>query len=886
MSRIRGAKPALVLSAFLAAVWAPAGAQQPAGERRQVFPPPGASSAAEAKAAPASEPLRTAVDRPIDVRDIRLDLAVDLPKKTVEGTATLQLRSLRPVKHIELDAVAFQVKKVTLASGGGSPQPAAFSHDGKKLKVLLESPWQAGQEATLTVEYHIHEPKAGLHFFGPTADDPKAPLCVWSQGQPVGNRSWIPCVDEPDQRQTTQMVVTVPEGYEVISNGTLVDRKTNADKTVTFNWRQDKPHPSYLVTLVVGPFDVVREEWDGLPVLYYVPRGHKDHVAATFGRTRDMLAFFSKRFGIHYPWDKYAQVVAYRFGGGMENTSATTMGDIMHDERSALDRNSDGIISHELAHQWWGDLVTCRDWSHLWLNEGFASYAEALWDEHARGGDDYAYNMHQKAAGAIRDGKSRPVVDRHYPDPSAMFDGRSYPKGAWILHMLRRRLGDDAFWQGVQKYGSEHRLQSAETADFRRTLERVSGRNLERFFYDWTERPGSPVVEVATEYLPATQQARVSVKQTQSGEPFHFPFTMLIHCAGASSPVPVQQDVTDKEYTFLVPLPGPPTLVEVDPEQTLLGEIKEVQGRDLWVAQLSAPGVATRLRAVQHFRESKSPEDREVLAAALGRAKFWGVQSEIAAALAVQGGDRAREALLEGIHSANPRVRRACMEALGKLPANRQVAEAAARVLHDGEPSYAVCGAAMTTLARHRGKDAVGVLSAWLSRPSYNDTLRASALTALGYTGDATVLEVLLDSTKPPAPRATRAAALRGLIQLAGKIKPNDEQRKRVLAELTSVLEGDDFRAQFAILSAVGELGTLGPALLPAVEKVVSNAPNERLRGLARRSAESLRTQAKADSSGASDEVRLLREKVQRLEREQAELKERLRRLEKTGSRQ
>src|SRR5262249_1110181 len=159
-------------------------------------------------------------------------------------------------------------------------------------------------------------------------------------------------------------------------------------------------------------------------------------------------------------------------------------------------------------------------------------------------------------------------------------------------------------------YGSGHRLQSAETADFRRTLERVTGRNLERFFYDWTERPGSPVLEVTTEYTPATQQARVVVKQTQSGEPFHFPLPILLHCAGASKRVVVQEDVTDKENTFLIPLPGTPTRVEVDPEQAVLGEIKETKGRDLWAAQLlHGSSVPVRLRAVRHFRDSKSDED-------------------------------------------------------------------------------------------------------------------------------------------------------------------------------------------------------------------------------------------------------------------------------------
>ncbi len=859
-------------------------AQQRPAERRPTSPAVDAPAAgAERSASPAVEPLRTAVDRPIDIKDIRLDLRVDLDKKIAEGTATLQVRSLRPLKHIELDAADFRVRKVTLAPANESPRPAQYTHDDNKLTILLPTAWSTGQEATLHVDYRVENPKEGLHFFGPTAAEPDTPRIVWSQGEPISNRHWFPCIDAPDERQTTEIVVTVPEGFEAISNGKLVTRKRSSDgKTVTFDWKQDKPHPAYLVTLVVGQFDVVREEWDKVPVLYYVPRGKKDQVATTFARTREMLTFFSKRFGIQYPWDKYAQVVAYRFGGGMENTSATTMGDILQDQRSILDRDSDGIIAHELAHQWWGDLVTCRDWSHLWLNEGFASYAEALWDEHRHGSDAYAYNMYQKASPAMSGGKTRPVVDRRYPTPMSMFDGRSYPKGAWVLHMLRRRVGDDDFFKGVQQYGSEHRLQSAETADFRRTMERVTGRNLERFFYDWTERPGNPVLDVITEYAPATQQVRVVVKQTQSGEPFHFPLTLLLSCSGADKPVVVEQEVTEKENTFLIPVPGTPTRVEVDPEQAVLAEIKETKGRDLWAAQLlEGSTVPVRLRAARHFRSSKNEEDRELLVRALSEEKFWGVQTEIASALAALGGEKVREALLEGCRNSNPRVRRACMQALGNLPTDRHIAEFAAEVLRKVDPSYGVCGAAMMTYVKHKGKDAVAVLSPWLSRPSHNDVLCASALEAMAQTQDPAVLDSLLTYAKPGHPRNSRGAALRGLIRLASKGKLNEEQGKQIQSLLIDSLQGDDMMVQAAVLNASTELGPLASVLLPSVEKLSQDAPNERIREMAKQTAEKIRGQQKSADGSSSGEVKQLRAEVERLKREQADLRERLKKLEK-----
>jgi aminopeptidase N len=798
--------------------------------------------------APSAEPLRTAVDRPIDIRKIRLELRVDLSKQTVQSRATLQVRSLRSIKSISLDAVAFEVTKVSVGSGSHE-KPAQFNHDGKKLVIQLESPWPAGRDGTFHIEYRVREPKDGLHFFAPGKTDYEAPLEVWSQGEPTSNRYWIPCIDEPDQRQTTELVVTVPPGFDVVSNGTLIERKENPDdRTVTFDWRQDKPHPSYLVTLVVGQFDVVREEWDGIPVEYYVPRGRKDDVARSFGRTREMLSYFSKLFGVHYPWTKYAQVVAYQFGGGMENTSATTLGEMaLKDERSMLDSTPDWLISHELAHQWWGDLLTCRDWAHLWLNEGFASYAEALWDEHQGGAEEYDYNLFGKAEGAISGGKSRPVVDRHYPTPGSMFDGRSYPKGAWILHMLRQRLGDEAFWKSIHHYANEHRLQSVETTDFRRTLERETGRNLERFFYDWTERPGNPVLEVTTDYLPESRQARVTVKQTQPGEPFEFPLTIVFHGDGEGKLTPIEMEITGKEHSRLVGLPEPPAFVEVDPHQAVLMELKEIKGHSLWKAQvLRAPSVVCRIRAARHFGESKVDPDREILAQALASEKFWGVQVEIAKALANSGGRISRDALLRGIRHANARVRKSCVENLGNFTHDETVAEALKGVLHNRDRSYAVEGAAMAAYARQGQKDTVTVISPWLTRPSNNDVLRSAALAALGDSKDLSALESLLDWAQPGKPQNARTSALRALIKLLQSTEPRTEQRRDVLKTYMAALEGGSGPVRSTVLPGLSNLGAMATSALPLLDKMSRDEPNEFLRRTARETADKIRGNSKA----------------------------------------
>jgi aminopeptidase N len=830
---------------------------------------------------PPVEKLQTAGDRPIDIKHIRLDLTVDLPKKTVDAKATLTVRSLRPISNIDLDAVDFEVKSVSIKGGKNDKEvPAHYSHDGKKLFLDLDPAWAADQESILVIDYRIRDPKAGLYFFGPTKAEPNVPLTVWSQGESITNRYWIPCLDHPNQKQTTELVVTVADGFDVLSNGKLLERKKNNDNTVTYHWLQDKPHVSYLVTLVVGKFDIAEEKWKNVPVRYYVPKGHKEEIARTFGRTPEMIELFSKLFGVDYPWDQYAQVVAEQFtAGGMENTSATTLTDYaLHDERSMLDSSPDGLIAHELGHQWWGDLLTCRDWSHLWLNEGFASYCEVLWDEHKEGKEEAQLNLFHKAGAAIGGGKDRPVVDRKYPFPDAMFDGRSYPKGAWVLNMLRKKLGDDVFFKCLQKYLTDFRYQSVDSNDFRRTIERVTGRNLERFFYDWTERAGSPVVEINTEYQPETKQVRLTVKQTQAGDSFHFPLKVAFTTGNGTAKVQnLEEEVREKEQVFFFPLSERPTMVEVDPDQTVLGEIKENKSRELWLSQLTkAQSVPARIRAAQHFGQSKEVADREALAKALKEEKFYGVQQEIASALGESGGDVSRDALIDGLKDKNPKVRRSCVDHLGKFRKDEKAIAAVKDVLAKGDPSYNVEATAISSYARLQPADTVSVIMPWLAKPSHRDTLRDSALQGLGNSQDLSVIDTLIEWTKRGKPRSCRSSALRALGQLAQKGNPTEEQRTKIVKAVAECLEGEQPVVLNASVSVLRDLGRSASTSLPALEAIKLHDPNDRVRELAKTAIEQIHKNEQAPV-----EITRLREEIETLKKTQESLKEQLQKYEK-----
>jgi aminopeptidase N len=841
----------------------------------------GVSAYAQTPPPQPSDPLHVAADRAIDIKHVLLDLHVDLAKKTAQGKASIQFRVLRATNEIVLDAVDFEIKKVELGEDGGQAKAGSFRHDGKQVAIELPGTWSRDKAGTVIIHYLVHDPAAGLHFFGPTAVEPNVPLQVWSQGEPETNRFWFPCFDHPDQRQSTELIVTVPEGYEAISNGKLTERTEDTGaKTVTWHWRQDLPQATYLVTLVVGKFDVVREEWEGIPIVYYVPPGRKADVPRTFGRTRDMLSFFSNRFGIHYPWAKYAQVAVEQFNyGGMENTSATTLTDrAIHDERAALDDTADSLIAHEMGHQWWGDLLTCRDWAHTWLNEGFATYAEACWVEHHDGADEFAYNMLLKAKAAMAGDHDRPIVDRRYPFINAMFDARSYPKGAWVLHMLRRQLGDDLFWRCIQRYGNDHRLGCVETSDLRRSFEGESGRSLERFFYDWTERPGHPILEITTEERPREHEATVRVKQTQAGEPFHFPLRIVCRCEGSEEPVLVDRDITEKEQSYTVHLAGRLKTIEVDPAGSLLAEITEHKGGDLWLAELRQGGAGSRIRAAYHFGDARTSGGRQALIEALPQEKFWAVQAEIAQMLGemVSG----RDALVQGLHHSHPKTRRACARALGHFHNDEQAAAALKELLLAGDASYFVEAAALESYGQMRMADAVAVLTPWLNQPSHNDVLRTAALTGMAECSDVKAFPILLDWTKRGKPRTCRMTALGALAKLTGTADLSESQRREAARAIALCLDNETLLVRRAATNALREMGRAAMPEQAALQALARHDPDEQLRFQAARAAEAIESQSPLKS-----EITRLHEEIDRLRQSQEDLRQRLSRFEKPEAR-
>jgi aminopeptidase N len=480
-------------------------------------------------------------DPAFDHRHMRLEVDIpDLNKPSLTGRQTLDLSPIgRPRDQVILDARSTLTIHAVRVDG----KPAEFTHDGRRLRVILNPPGQPGQPIRLETDFTANNP--GLDGNGllmlpaepgkPGRDQP----VIYSQGQSEWNSLWFPCHDFPNLRTTTELIVTVEDGFTVISNGKLISQtavppaKPDEPARRRWHWRQDQPHPYYLVSMVVGRFDTIElggptSARPNLPMPVYGPLGSADRLRDAFAETPAMVAFFEQQLDEPYPWDQYAQVLVRDFRwGGMENTSASTLTDRTLG-RSRDDR--DDLIAHELAHQWMGDLITCRSWEHLWLNEGWASFMEAVWAEHRHGPDAYSSRI-DSAAIKLLDGEDRspddnvPMVSPLYVSPDDPFvkTNDPYARGMLVLHMLRRQLGDQAFWAGTRAYINRHRFNQVETSDFRRELEDASGNSLEGFFTQWCDRPGSPRLAIDFEWAADPSGTggvlSVLVEQTQAISP-------------------------------------------------------------------------------------------------------------------------------------------------------------------------------------------------------------------------------------------------------------------------------------------------------------------------------------------------------------------------------
>lgn len=536
---------------------------------------------------PPEAPVHPAATHLSDVVNTKLDVRFDWAKQYLLGIAVLTLRPhFYPQSSLLLDAKGFDIKTVQLVGEKGD-KILTYKYDKAQLTIALDRAYTREQTYQVRITY-VAKPNElpqggsaaitsdkGLYFINPLGKEPNKPRQIWTQGETQSNSCWFPTIDHPNQRMTQELSLTVDNQYKTLSNGLLIASRKNADGTRTDTWRQSLAAAPYLTMLAVGDFAVVSDTWHGKTVDYYVEPQYKNTAKAVFGHTPEMLEFYSKRLGLEFPWEKYAQIAVRDYvSGAMENTTATVHGNtIQATSRELLDAQYEGAestIAHELFHHWFGDLVTCESWSNLPLNESFANYSQYLWAEHKYGPDQAALVQQHDLAAYLEEAndKREPLIRYRYQNREDMFDRHSYEKGGRVLHMLRKYVGDDAFFSALNLYLTRNKFTAVEISKLREAFEETTGEDLLWFFDQWFMQRGHPELKITHSYSNGQILLRVRQMQDTLFQPiYRLPVTVTVWQKDKATDHRITITKTDQTFSFLAA--DRPSLVKFDSEAQL-----------------------------------------------------------------------------------------------------------------------------------------------------------------------------------------------------------------------------------------------------------------------------------------------------------------------------
>jgi aminopeptidase N len=838
------------------------------------------------------------------VEHIALDLVLDLAQQQCYGTCRIRLQPIRSdIQTLVLDAVGQRIERVEVNNTS-----QLFDYDGKELLITLSPVSRVGQTLEIVIGYRLDRPQRGLYFIQPNPAYPHKPTQVWTQGEDEDSRYWFPCFDYPGQLATSEIRVQVPEEFLAISNGELIATQAGDGHRI-YHWLQKQIHPTYLMTLVVGRFATIQDQWRDKPVVYYVEAGQEEDAQRTLGKTPAMIEFFSQQFGYAYPFPKYAQVFVEDFiFGGMENTSTTLLTDrCLLDQRAALDnRSAETLVAHELAHQWFGDLLVIKHWSHAWLKEGMATYSETLWIDQAYGAEEAAYYQLRTARAYLEEDGSRyrrPMVTHIYREPIELYDSHIYEKGACICHLIRYTLGDELFWRSIQAFVQTHAHKTVETIDLVRTIEATTGLNLMFLFDQYVFRGGHPDYKVAFSWDKDSQLAKVTVIQTQAKPenqgkdcfdlkiPLSFGYLLDSEPLVATDiPQPFFKTFTvrvqEAEQSFYFPLDKKPLFISFDRHNaTLKTLVLDYPLPELKAQLRHDPDPVSRIYAAEALANpGASHGGREVvqtLAQALTTDPFWGVRAEAAGQLARVKLDQSLEVLLPGLADPEARVRKAVVEAIAqfKLP---QAYQALKTIAQQGDASYYVeasairCLGAFTRLKlgdQTLESEIIDLLRDILSqRAGWNEVVRSGAIGALSQikTSEA-ALDLLLDYTALGIPQPLRLAAIRAL----GAISPGQAAPalERIFNRLGDLSRETFFLTQMALIRALRQMEK--PQAITLLQQLADQTSDGRVK----RAAEEAVTTVQA-KVGSEPAVKKMREELDQLKQDNQQLRSRLEALE------
>ena len=562
-----------------------------------------------------------------DLVNTKLNVSFDYSKSWMYGKAWITLHPhFYPTDSLSLDAKCMNINEVSIVKGS-KRFPLKYRYDSLNLYITLDKSYKAGENYTVFINY-VAKPNEikrkgsaaisggkGLYFINPLGKDKKKPTQIWTQGETESNSGWLPTIDKPNQRQTDEISMTVPDKYQTLSNGILVSHIKNNDGTRTDTWKMNMPHAPYLMMMAVGEYSIIKDSYKGKEVSYYVEKEYAPVALKIFGLTPEMIGFYSKITGVDYPWPKYSQVVARDYiSGAMENTTATLHGEsAQQDARQLVDENRwEDVISHELFHQWFGDYVTCESWSNITMNESFADFSEMLWEEHKHGkdaGDEHSFNS---MLNYLRGGNDKKDLVRfYYNDREDVFDLVSYQKGGRILNMLRNCVGDSAFFKSLNLFLRTRKFNSAEAQDLRLAFEEVTGQDLNWFWNQWYYGSGHPKLDINYDYDAAGKTAKVFIRQTQAGKIFKLPIAIDVYQGKDKKRYKVWAE--HQADTFIFHAVSKPDLINVDGDKILLCEKTEHKTLDNYIFQYKNAGLYLDRREAIDFAARNQSDDHNAL---------------------------------------------------------------------------------------------------------------------------------------------------------------------------------------------------------------------------------------------------------------------------------
>ncbi|MGC8686005.1 MAG: M1 family aminopeptidase [Thermoplasmata archaeon] len=769
------------------------------------------------------------------------------------------------LKEIEIDAREINIIKIEF-----DEKVLKYSYNGEKIKIIFEDPIKRGESFKLKLDYES-KPRRGIFFVSPDEYYPNKPYELWTQGEDEDTRFWLPSYDYPNERTTTEIIVHVPKEFYVVSNGKLVSKEDNGT-IVTYHYLEDFPHAIYLTSIAAGRFFIYDDEIDGVKLEYVVPYEMKDSIKKSFLNTPDMIRHFSRLFNFKYPYSKYSQVVVKDFiFGGMENINATTLTEYtLHDDMAHNDYISEGLISHELAHQWFGDFITCRDWSHAWLNEGFATYLNSIYFEHFLGYDDFLYQLYEDEQSYKREDSKdyrRAIVTNIYKFPGELFDRHLYEKASRVLHMLRNELGDESFWNFIENYLEINGGKSIDTYDLIKVLQNLTGKSWEQFFDQWIFHAGHPEFNVSYSY--EENKVKIKFEQKQKGndtpEAFSLPLDIAFYVKNERIVKKVRINEKIDQFIFDI---EEPDAISIDPENTILKDIFFERPKKMIINQLiMGKGIMEKIDAIKDLKKQSGQDVIEALKNAVLQENFYGVKIEALYALEEIGTKNALNALKEignkiiGNPDVDSKVRSAFADSLGKFYKDTDALNMLEKILKI-ERKYMPISKALESIGEIKHEKSFELLSSAKLKTSWSEIIRRGILSGFGNLKDKRGQEIAIEFTSLGYDQRLRASAITALGNIA-------EHDKSILPLLFKALRDEYFQVRSAAVQAIKNVGEVDA--ISELEITYDMELDAHIKRSIRNAILSIQKGKKEN-----DELRNLREEIEELKRNYKELKEKI----------